>query len=66
MTELFDEETRSTIVKDLFQSFEKTENMIEIGLFFKSDCFKKITNKAEIFEMFQTYDSLKNKSSNIK
>ena len=62
LTDLFDEETRSTIVKDLFQSFNETGDMVNVDLFFRSDCFKKIINRAEILKSFETYDSLKNKS----
>ena len=62
-TDLFDAETRNSICKDLFHPLKniEKENMIEIDLFFKSDSFKKITNRAEVLRMFETYDSLKKK-----
>ena len=59
LTELFDTETRSSIVKALFQPFEDKDDMIDIDMFFKSESFKKITNKNEILKMFESYNLLK-------
>jgi hypothetical protein len=59
LKELFDAETRLAILKDLFEEFSKNEEMIDLELFFKSECFIKLTDKAEILKMFEMYNSLK-------
>jgi len=60
LNNLFDNETRTSIVTDLFQPFEENNNLIDLESFFKSDQFKqKILNHEEILKMFLTYNSLK-------
>lgn len=60
LKDLFDLETRNSILLDLFQPFEDTINDIDIDQFFKSETFKnKILNHEEILKMFLTYNSLK-------
>ena len=57
---LFDNETRASIVTDLFQPFEDNNNLIDVEQFFKSENFKqKILNHEEILKMFLTYNMLK-------
>ena len=60
MTELFDEETRSSIVTDLFQPFDRDyDDMIDIEVFFDSITFRRIINKNEILRLFETYYALR-------
>jgi hypothetical protein len=59
LTGLFDAETRLSIIKDLFEDYHKDEEMIDLDLFFKSENFTKLMDKAEILKMFETYHSLK-------
>lgn len=62
LTPLFDEETTGSIVKDLFQPLEVNDEMIDLEMFFNSESFRKITNKAEVLKFFETYNALKKKS----
>ena len=59
LNNLFDSETTGSIVTDLFQPFEDSNN-IDLEIFFKSDQLKqKILNHEEVLKMFLTYNSLK-------
>ncbi len=59
LNNLFDKETRDSIVMDVFQPFEEN-NLIDLEEFFKSHQFRNIIiNHEEILKMFSTYDALK-------
>ena len=60
LNNLFDNETRFSIVMDIFQPFEDNNNMVDVDAFFKSMSFKqKIISIDEILKTFLTYNSLK-------